>query len=126
MVLAQIPRLGGIICALLGLNMKSSSSTGQGFTKEWSLGCMIPVSWSPLVAGALSTQPRDHSIADPCTIVSNFATRSNKPMQKSVERAERWPFLLPLKWIDLFSQSCSSSAKLRFITVTLPSTSLLG
>ena len=35
----------------------------QGSTKEWSLGCELPASWSPLAAGARFTQPRDHS---PC------------------------------------------------------------
>ena len=33
----------------------------QGSAKEWSLGC-VP----PLAAGARFTQPRDHSLADPC------------------------------------------------------------
>ena len=28
---------------------------------------MIPASWLPLAAGARFTQPRDHSLADPCT-----------------------------------------------------------
>ena len=41
-------------------------STIQGSAKEWSLGCVIPASWSPLAAGAHFTQTRDHSLADPC------------------------------------------------------------
>ena len=38
----------------------------QGSAKEWSLGCVIPASWLPLAAGARFTQPRDHSLANPC------------------------------------------------------------
>ena len=41
----------------------------QGSAEEWSLGCVIPASWLPLATGACFTQPRDHSLADPCTIV---------------------------------------------------------
>ena len=37
----------------------------QGSAKEWSLGCVIPASWSPLSAGVRFTQPRDHSLDDP-------------------------------------------------------------
>ena len=39
----------------------------QGSAKEWSLGCVIPASRPPLSAGARFTQPRDHSLANPCT-----------------------------------------------------------
>ena len=41
--------------------------------KEWSLGCVIPASWPPLAAGVRFTQPRDHSLADPCTYISFVA-----------------------------------------------------
>ena len=39
----------------------------QGLAKKLSLGCVIPAPWSALAAGARFTQPRDHSLADPCT-----------------------------------------------------------
>ena len=46
--------------------------------KKWSLGCVIPASWLPLAAGARSTQPRDHSLAHPCTLVNAvFLTRGH-------------------------------------------------
>ena len=32
----------------------------QGSAKEWSLGCVIPVSWPNVAAGARFTQPRNH------------------------------------------------------------------
>ena len=38
----------------------------HGLAKEWSLGCVITASWSPL-CGAHITQPRDHPLAVPCT-----------------------------------------------------------
>ena len=38
----------------------------QGWTKEWSLGCVIPASWLLLAVGARFTQPRDHSFNLPC------------------------------------------------------------
>ena len=41
----------------------------QGSAKEWSLGCVIPASWPPLAAGAGFTQPKNHSLADPCITV---------------------------------------------------------
>ena len=37
--------------------------------EEWSLGCVNPASWLPLAAGARFTQPRDHSFAQPCTVM---------------------------------------------------------
>ena len=40
----------------------------QGSAKEWSLGCVIPASWSPLATVARFTQPRDHYLADPCVV----------------------------------------------------------
>ena len=33
-----------------------------------SLGCVIPASLPPLATGARFTQPRDHSLADPCKL----------------------------------------------------------
>ena len=42
----------------------------QGSAKEWSLGCVIPASWSPLAAEAHFTQPRDNFLPDPCTSLS--------------------------------------------------------
>ena len=44
----------------------------QRSAKKWSLGCMIPASWPPLAAGARFTQPRDHSLADPCMMYDAF------------------------------------------------------
>ena len=38
----------------------------QGSAEERSLGCVIPASRPPLAAGARFTQPRDHSLTDPC------------------------------------------------------------
>ena len=46
----------------------------QGSAKEWSLGCAIPASYLPLAAGTCFTQPRDHSLADPCK------SRSRRPI----------------------------------------------
>ena len=39
----------------------------QGSANECFLGCVIPASWLPPATGARFTQPRDHSLADPCT-----------------------------------------------------------
>ena len=39
----------------------------QEWAKERFLGCVIPAFWLPLAAGARFTQPRDHSLADPCS-----------------------------------------------------------
>ena len=39
----------------------------QGSAKRWSLGCVNSASWLPLDAGGGFTQPRDHSLAQPCT-----------------------------------------------------------
>ena len=39
----------------------------QESAKEWSLGCVIPASWTPLVAGTRFTLSRDHPLAEPCT-----------------------------------------------------------
>ena len=33
---------------------------------------MIPASWPPLAAGAHFTQPRNHSIADPCMVMNSL------------------------------------------------------
>ena len=38
--------------------------TGIGI--KWSLGGVIPASWHPLATGERFTQPRNHSLADPC------------------------------------------------------------
>ena len=46
--------------------------TLQGWAKEWTLGCVNPASWLPLVAGGEFTQPRDHSLAQHCTSLSLF------------------------------------------------------
>ena len=40
----------------------------QGSAKEWFLGFVIPASWLPLTAGARFTQPRQHSLANPCVL----------------------------------------------------------
>ena len=40
--------------------------------KVWSLGCVNPASWLPLSEAHEFTQPRDHSVADPC--ISNQQT----------------------------------------------------
>ena len=41
----------------------------QGSAKEWFLlGCVIPRSWLPLAARARFTQPRVHSLTDPCML----------------------------------------------------------
>ena len=50
--------------ASLGRVLKGSRV--QGWAKEWSLGCVIPASWTPLAAGARFMQSRDHFVADPC------------------------------------------------------------
>ena len=42
----------------------------QGWAKEWSLGCVNPASWLPLAAGGEFTQPRDHSLAQPCILLT--------------------------------------------------------
>ena len=41
----------------------------QGSAKEWSIGCVIPVSWLPLAAAARFTQLRVHSLAYSCMYV---------------------------------------------------------
>ena len=48
------------------LPLGTSYRVYQGSAKEWSLGCVIPAYWPPLAAGARFTQPRAHSLADPC------------------------------------------------------------
>ena len=40
----------------------------QGSAKKWSLGCVIPASWVSVASEACFMQPRDHSLADPCTL----------------------------------------------------------
>ena len=60
----------------------------QGSAEEWSLGCVIPASWTPLAAGARFTQPR--TLADSCRLLASasiFDHRSRQMVWKIGPRA---------------------------------------
>ena len=48
----------------------------EGSAKEWCLGCVILVYRPPLAARARFTQPRDHSLADPCIMLTSYMEAS--------------------------------------------------
>ena len=45
----------------------------QGSAKEWALGCVIPATWPPPAAGAHFTQPKNYSLAEPCTVPVGYS-----------------------------------------------------
>ena len=47
----------------------------QGSAKEWSLGCVKLALAAGGAQDAGITQPRDHSLADPCTVLTNSLTK---------------------------------------------------
>ena len=74
----------------------------QGSAKEWSLGCVIPVSWHPLAAGAHFTQPRNLSLADQCRYIRELS------VWKSTHNSSSFPpFFLSLLPTDSPTPSLS-------------------
>ena len=86
---------GGALSKVQKLKRRLSQSFGklgkkvrlQSSANELSLGCVIPASWSPL--GARFTQPRDHSLADPCICTVRNRIFYNSDVSPVGERSQK-------------------------------------
>ena len=109
----------------------------QGSVKEWSLGCVIPASLPALATGAHFTQPRDHSLANPCTrharnkyekLFCRCRESSSSPTSLPLPLALPYsvsslpsPPLSPLSWPSVVPNSAFLFPSLRSRTLFAPS-----